>query len=132
MRHEVAYADTRLDAWASWVRSNQGAWPSRTLLARIIEEGTSGAAQGAPIENMPYHVLQTDRAVARIETRLRRTVKVYYLTHASSEVKAASLHVSRATFWRLVERAQIAVHTQLLAGETENAYSGAQLQQVSL
>lgn len=131
MKAEVAYADTRLDAWASWVRSNQSAWPSRTLLARIMEEGTSGAAQGTPVDNMPHHVIETDRAVARIEARLRKTVKVYYLTHAASEVKAAALRVSRATFWRMVERSQIAVYIQL-NGETENRYSGADLQQVSL
>lgn len=119
MKASVAYADARLDAWASWVRSNHSAWPARTLLARIMEEGTSGAAQGTAVDNMPYHIVETDRAVARIEPRLRKTVKVYYLTHASSEIKAASLHVSRATFWRLVERAQIAVFHQL-NGETES------------
>lgn len=132
MKAEVAYADGRLDAWASWVRSNQSAWPARTLLARIIDEGTSGAAQGTPVDNMPHHVLETDRAVARIEPRLKRTVKVYYLTHAASEVKAAALHVSRATFWRMVERAQVAVHVQLVAGETQTSYSQASLQKVFL
>jgi hypothetical protein len=131
MRPEVAYADTRLDAWASWVRGNQSAWPRRTLLARIMEEGVSGASQGAPVDNMPFHVMQTDRAVARIELRLRRTAKVYYLTHAASEVKAAQLHVSRATFWRLVERMQFAVYDQLNS-ETEMPYSQAPLQILSL
>jgi hypothetical protein len=131
VRAEIAYADSRLDAWASWVRSSQNAWPPRTLLARIIEEGASGASQGTPNSNMPHHVLQTDRAVAQIEDRLRRTVKVYYLTHASSEIKAAALHVSRATFWRLVERGQQAVYIHL-NGETEKPYSQASSQIVSL
>ena len=131
MKPSVAYADARLDAWASWVRSSQSAWPSRTLLARIIEEGASGASQGAPISNMPYSVLETDRAVAQIEARLRKTLKVYYLTHASSEIKAASLHVSRATFWRLVERGQQSVYNHL-NGETQTPYPQAASQTVYL
>lgn len=131
MKHEVAYADGRLDAWASWVRSNQQGWPPRTLLARVMEEGISGAAHGTCAESMPMHILETDRAVAHIEQRLRQVVKVYYLTHAASEVKAAKLGVSRATFWRLIERAQLAVHAQLIAGETETQYSPAHLQTAS-
>ena len=134
MRVEVAYADSCLDAWASWVRSSQGAWPPRTLLARIIEEGVSGAAQGITVERMPISVMQTDRAVAHLEPRLRKTTKIYYLTHASSEVKAAQLGVSRATFWRLVERAQVSVYYTLQGGlerETQTEYSQASLQKVS-
>jgi hypothetical protein len=130
MDARIAYVDPRLDAWASWVRGNLAAWPRRTLLARIIEEGTSGAAQGSPVENMPFVVLETDRAVARIEKRLQLVTKVYYLTHSASEVKAAQCHVSRATFWRLVERAQIAVYNQLNC-ETETPYSQATLHIVS-
>jgi predicted DNA-binding protein (UPF0251 family) len=128
---DVAYADCRLDAWASWVRGGAHAWPTRTLLARIIEQGVAGAAQRCAFDRMPAQVLQTDRAVARLECDLKETVFIYYLMYASSEVKAAHLGVSRATFWRRVTRAQKAVY-QGLAGETGNAYSQAYLQQVAL
>jgi hypothetical protein len=74
--------------------------------------------------------MQTDRAVARLPERLRKALKVYYLTHASSEIKAASLCVSRATFWRLVERGQQSVFDYLNA-ETETPYSQASLQVIS-
>jgi hypothetical protein len=73
--------------------------------------------------------------VARLEERLRKTAKIYYLTHAASEVKAARLGVSRATFWRLVERTQVAVYYNLqevLDAETRTQYSQASLQEVSL
>jgi predicted DNA-binding protein (UPF0251 family) len=121
MDADVAYADCRLDAWASWVRGGTNAWPARTLLARIIEQGVSGAAQGCAVDRMPVQVLQTDRIVARLQIDLKQTILIYYLTHASSEVKAAHLGVSRATFWRRVTRAQKAVY-QGLDGETQNAY----------
>lgn len=131
MDADVAYADCRLDAWASWVRGGANAWPTRTLLARIIEQGVSGAAQSCAFDRMPAQVLLTDRAVAHLDTELKQTVLVYYLMYASSEIKAAHLGVSRATFWRRVTRGQKAV-AQALAGETGNAYSQARLQQVAL
>ena len=122
MKPQVAYADQRLDAWASWVRGNQTAWPPSTLLARIIEEGAAGAAHGSSsVETIPEVVAQTDRAVAHIAPELRRVIKVYYLMHASSEIKAARCHISRATFWRRVKRGQLAVYNQL-QGETEIPY----------
>ncbi len=127
MRHEVAYADQCLSAWASWVRSNQSAWPRRTLLGKIMDEGASGASQGMPIDNMPYQILQTDRAVAKLPDRLRKTIKVYYLTHASSEVKAAALHVTRHIFLGMVASAQSAVFYRLNSFQ-ETPYSQAPLQ----
>jgi len=127
VRADVCYADQRLAAWASWVRSKLAAWPSRTLLGRIIEEGASGAAQGRPLETLPDIVLQTDRAVARIEPCLSQVLRVYYLVHASSEVKAEACHCSRATFWRRVERGQIAVYIHLQKGETLGYISGSSL-----
>lgn len=123
MKSQVAYADQRLDAWASWVRGNQVAWPPRTLLARIIEEGVSGASQGASgVVSMPEVVAQTDRAVARIPRTLSKVIKIYYLVHAASEIKAARCHCSRRTFWRRVEQGQLAVYRELdlLTAGTEN------------
>lgn len=132
MKAKIAYADQRLDAWASWVRGNQAAWPPRTILARIIEEGLSGAAHGGPgVATMPEVVGQTDRAVARISRHLCKVIKVYYLSHASSEIKAARCRISRATFWRHVEQGQIAVYDQLQL-ETEIPYYQASLQMVSI
>ena len=128
MKAKVAYADQRLDAWASWVRGNQTAWPPRTILARIIEEGLSGAAHGGSgVISMPEVVGQTDRAVARIDRDLSKVLKVYYLVHASSELKAARCRISRATFWRRVERGQIAVYDEL-DRETQTPYDQASSQ----
>ena len=130
MKAKVAYADQRLAAWATWVRGNETAWPPRTLLARIIEEG-AGAAHGGAVQTMPEVIGETDRAVAKIPRDLRLVIKVYYLTHAASEVKAARCRISRATFWRRVERGQIAVFDQL-DRETAPEYSQAPLQMVSI
>ena len=122
MDADVAYADCRLDAWASWVKGGMASWPSLTLLGRIIEQGANGAAQvGSSVLGMPDEVLVTDKAVARLDGILRPVVFVYYLTYADSAEKAKRLGVSRATFWRRVERAQKQVG-RYLAGETRIAY----------
>lgn len=126
MRSDVAYADTHLGVWASWVRGRHSAWPSRTLLGRVIEEGW-GASQGSAVDYLPESILRTDRAVARVESILRHVLKVYYLTHAPSEFKAAACHCSRATFWRRVERGQVAVSVLLQEGETLEYKSGSSL-----
>jgi hypothetical protein len=118
MRHELAFADDALAAWATWVRGNQGAWPARTLLGRIIDQGVSGAGQCSEVQGMPESVLQTDQAVAHVQVILQHVIKVYYLTHASSEIKAEQCQCSRATFWRRVERGQFAVYGYLLTCET--------------
>lgn len=131
MRHEVAYADDALAAWATWVRGNQGAWPARTLLGRIIEQGPSGAGQGSEVQGMPETVLRTDQAVAHIDVILRQVIKVYYLTHAASEFKANQCRCSRATFWRRVERGQWAVYRDLLTRETVTPMFGRILSIVS-
>ena len=67
---------------------------------------------------MPEPVLQTDRAVAHLEIVLRHVIKVYYLTYAPSEIKAERCYCSRATFWRRVERGQLAVYRHILTRET--------------
>jgi len=77
---------------------------------------------------MPEPVLQTDRAVAHLEIVLRHVIKVYYLTYAPSEIKAERCYCSRATFWRRVERGQLAVYQRLLEAETGTGYSQARLQ----
>lgn len=130
MDADVAHADSCLDAWASWVRGGIGAWPSMTLLARIIEQGASGAAQGGVLlVGMSDDILLTDRAVAHLDAILKRIVTVYYLTYADSEIKARQCGCSRATFWRRVTRAQKAVYRNRskypLARETQYAYSQA-------
>jgi predicted DNA-binding protein (UPF0251 family) len=120
MDADVAYADCRLDAWASWVRGEfGGAWPTITQLGRFIEQGALGASQaGAPLSGMPEHILEVDAAVARLEELLRTVLLVYYLTYADSEVKADQCGCSRATFWRRVTRGQKVIAGILLRGET--------------
>src|SRR5688572_23340017 len=117
MDPSIAYADERLDAWASWVKGRLNAWPVRTLLGRIIEQGVSGAAQGTGSDFMPDSILETDRAVAQLDALERRVIVEYYLSYASSEIKAARCGISRATFWRRLQRGQMSIFRHL-KGET--------------
>jgi DNA-directed RNA polymerase specialized sigma24 family protein len=131
MRPEVAYVDERLDAWASWVRGRLSDWPARTLLGRIIEQGVSGAAQETGGAFMPDAILETDRAVARLDVLERRVLTEYYLTYASTEIKAARCGISRATFFRRLQRAQMSTF-RTLQGETVLYHSQPYLRVVSM
>lgn len=134
MKADSEFAKSCLDAWASWVRQRIGAWPSQTLLGRIIEQGVSGAAQCGAVESFPEHIARTDRAVARLDAQLQRVIKVHYLTYAPCDTKAARCGVSVATFYRQVRRAQRAVAEHLnnysTRRESETQYSGASWQMV--
>jgi predicted DNA-binding protein (UPF0251 family) len=114
MDADVAYADSALDAWASWVRDWLEAWPSISIIGKLIEQGANGASQcGRAIETMPEHILETDRVICRLDPFEKRVIFVYYLTYADSEVKAAQCGCSRTTFWRRVTRAQKNVYRLL-------------------
>jgi hypothetical protein len=103
-----AMADARLDTWAEWARDHVvKPWPSMTLLGRMIKQGPRGAAQqGRPPVTMPDEVAAVDKAVTQLSDLMRGVILAHYLTHAPSEVKAKSLHMSRAHFWRLLGRAR--------------------------
>jgi DNA-directed RNA polymerase specialized sigma24 family protein len=131
MDADVAYADGRLDAWSSWVKGRRGAWPVRTLLGRIIEQGVSGAAQETGGAFMPDSILETDRAVAHLDRLERRVICEYYLTYASSEIKAARCGISRATFWRRLQRGQMSIF-RYLKSETVLYHSQAFLRALSV
>lgn len=109
-------ADARLDAWAEWSRGNglHVGWPRATVLARLIEQHTAAAQQGAPPVAMPDDIAAVDAVVARLSDLMRGVILAHYLTFAPSEVKARSLHLSRAHFWRLLRRAQRNVYFALL------------------
>ncbi len=116
MDADVALADCALDEWAKWAVERLNGWPIRTLLARLMEEGITGAAHlsHAPMVLMPEHVAATDRGVTVLDIYEREAIIVYYLTYQDSALKAKQCGCSRATFFRRVERGQKNVARYLL------------------
>ena len=106
---EMAYVDTRLSEWARWAKQgiDMLGYPRATMLARIIDQQITGAAQsGKPPVSMPDVIAEVDLAVCKLSHLMRKVIVAHYLIYASSDVKARSLDISRAHFWRLLGRAQ--------------------------
>lgn len=97
----------RLLEWASWSRGGEvRAWPARTLLGRIIEEGP-GASEGTrPPVAMPDAVAVVDAAVARLRALDRAVIRTYYLRWEPVEVMARRHHMRVRQFQSALRRAR--------------------------
>ena len=104
----IEFADHALEAWARWTHTATDGlgWPRRTLLAKIMEEGFTGAAQGSPHVEMPDLVLFTERAVLRLVPPERKVILKHYLNWEPVEVSARRCHMSPGRFRTLLHRAR--------------------------
>lgn len=108
MDPETKEVHARLTAWGRWCRDTlMGAWPERTLLARLIEEGPSGASQGGPPPtSMPELIAKTDEAVAHLGEIDRGVIRLYYLTWEPVEVLAKKNGMRLREFQNVLRRAR--------------------------
>ena len=109
------WVDQRLDRWGKLARDGSGdEW---SVLARLMVEGATGAAQVSDwlAGHLPDDVGQTDHAVAALPWRYRRAIRLQFMTHLPTEIKARALHTSRATFFLLVNAGKVGVYMNLMA-----------------
>jgi len=112
-----------LERWARWVHDSLAGigWPEKTLLARMIEYGALGAAQGhhksivivgtlIAYDELCAHV---EAALMRLPNEERETVAHAYLRRGSAEVHAKELGISRGTFDSRLSRARRSVKDYL-------------------
>lgn len=105
----LAEVDAALEAWARWGRGTVNGWPMRTLLARVIEQGFTGAAQqGAPVE-MSEAVQLVEKAVLRLREIERKVIVKHYVNWQAVEVSARSLGMSPGRFRTVLHRARRSV-----------------------
>ena len=73
--------DDLLVAWGKWMRSEGiKAWPDRTVLAKVIEEGLHGASQaGAWTAPVPINVAKCEWCALRLRWILRRVLEIHYI-----------------------------------------------------
>lgn len=114
MDEESRTVHQRLEGWARWAKSHLlSAYPSTTILARMIECGVVGAAAMAgPIE-IPEAVAETDAAVKRLPMLEREAIYRYYLYWEPIEVTAKALNLVVRDLQRLLQRARIRISTTI-------------------
>jgi DNA-directed RNA polymerase specialized sigma24 family protein len=104
--------DAALEAWARWGRSVLAGigWPAWTLLARIIEQGFTGAAQsGNRILEVDEFMELVEAAVLRLSPAERRVLVKHYCFWQSPEVSAEYLGMSCGNFRIVLHRARRSV-----------------------
>ena len=103
-----------LDAWAAWVGRYQEriGYGTTSVAWRLMQAKRIGIAPRgtAPDPDMPWHIASVDRAVAQLEARERKALRIYYLTYAPAEDKARRCRCSVSEFYRRLHlgRARVA------------------------
>jgi hypothetical protein len=108
MDPETKAVHSRLEAWGKWARDGSiRAWPERTLLKRLMDEGTSGAAQQSrPPISMPEDIALVDVAVSRLVATDKQCVQTYYLRWEPIEVMARRNGMRTRQFQNVLRRAR--------------------------
>ena len=89
-------------------------WPVWTLLARVMEQGFTGAAQkGAHVFEVDEAMELVERAVLRLSDIERRVITKHYLFWQPPEVSARYCGVSYAHFRVILNRARRSVRDYL-------------------
>lgn len=93
-----AYVEHRLERWGLETKSNPtGAWPSVTILGRMIDHGPGASAEGPQIV-ISDESAEIDYIVAKMPVRLRRVVEKEFKTWTPQEIKAKVLHMSLTSY----------------------------------
>jgi hypothetical protein len=108
--------------WGREVRRRPNGWPKVSLMGRIKEFGSVGAAirtheQVIPINDMPIDVLEWHTAWTGLEPRPKQTLYVFYVLLGSPSDKAQLLSVSKSTLYQRVTTAQTEIWSAMDARE---------------
>ncbi len=105
----IGEIERRLENWSRW---KQGGGLGGLGYASVQLNGESERARfrEAVIPTVDCEAEETDRAVAGLESTLRRTVEVFYLEPEGYEAKARYLCIGVAGMYRRLERAHALLH----------------------
>lgn len=108
MSDDVKRVHGRLTEWARWARDRPvTGWPERTLLARLVEDGITGASQsGPPPVGASDEVAATDAAVRALGEIDRKVIENYYLRWEPTESLARRCRMREREFANVLRRAR--------------------------
>lgn len=112
----------RLLRWGQFIRNDrryQSAWPSSTLLGRIIDLGVDGALAKSTgsSEDMPTLIQNVHKAVERLGVGEQLSAREYYLGYAPVETIAPQLRMTIRMFYNTLNDARREVRGYLRAVE---------------
>lgn len=127
MRDET---DAALEAWARWGRSGMSGigWPIWTLLARVIEQGFTGAAQlGSRTLDVNDAMEVVERAVLRLQPIERRVICKHYMCWEPVEVSANYCRMTSGNFRVVLHRARREIKAYLDGAQLRYNKTGSSL-----
>jgi hypothetical protein len=117
MDPETRVVHARLEAWGAWAKESEAhAWPSVTLLGRMIEQGPGAGQSSKPPIAMPDEIAAVDAAVCRLNAIDKKAVQLYYIRWAPLEIHARNMGMRARQYQNVLRRARwrLAGYLQLL------------------
>ena len=114
----IAWIDDIGKDWGRYLRRNptgpdhvDSGYPSTSVMGRIREEGSVGAAirshiQVIPVKDMPSDLLEFHRAWDVLQPRYKRVVYVQYVAVCPLYEKLEFLDLKKTTFYQCLSKAQ--------------------------
>lgn len=100
-------------------------WPSRTTLARMIEEGALGAATGRFVQHHPECLgpeeVQLNNAIRRLGERDREVLFVIYVVRVKSKIAMAHYSLSRTSYYDWVDEVHKRISSSLNSISEQNS-----------
>ena len=108
-----------------WLYIGKDGWPSKTTLARMIEEGALGAATGRFVQHHPECLgeeeLQINNAIKRLDEKDREILFIIYVVREKSKVTMSRYSLSRTAFYDRVDGVHKRISSSLNSISEQNS-----------
>lgn len=106
--------------WGRSMRSHANGYPQKSLMARIQEEGSVGAAIKTHFRSIPVNFMTKDaqvfhRAWMTLRESQRQVLFVSYVIRAPFQVKAERLGISKSRYYQIRDAGLEAVASKIPA-----------------
>lgn len=106
----IEWIHSRGKDWGRWRNTNESGWPRTSLMHRIRDEGSVGAAikqhsQHIPVRLMPREIADFHRVVLTMDEHYRAVIEITYRSKAGRDEKAEALGLSKSRMYQILDQA---------------------------
>lgn len=108
----IDWIHARCKTWGAqirWVYLGKDGWPSRSVLGKMITEGSLGASCNRFVQHFPEvlnpEALETNNAIKQLEEKHREILFVHYVVIGKGKVKACRLEIERTVYYDRLDTA---------------------------
>lgn len=105
----IPWVHSRGKDWGRYRNREDNGWPPVSLMHRIREEGSVGAAikqhsQRIPVKMMPREIADFHRVYLTMDESFRAVLEVVYRSKAGRDEKAEALGISKSRLYQLLDQ----------------------------